>query len=69
MWLIFLLLDESVFQVYLKIAHQTIFTNAVEYSESIRIVGVLWFEIFILFIFGFIFFKRDESCIGFSNDL
>jgi len=45
-----------------KIAQQTVFTNAIEYSESIRLVGALWFGIFILSILG-LFFPKGMSLL------
>ncbi len=45
-----------------KIAQQTVFTNAFEYSESIRLVGALWFGIFILSIIG-VFYPKEMSLI------
>lgn len=35
-----------------KRAQQTVFTNDFEYSESFRLVGALWFAIFILSVVG-----------------
>lgn len=45
-----------------KAAQQTVFTNAFQYSEAIRLVGALWFAIFILSIIGF-FFPRQMSLV------
>lgn len=47
---------------YPKIAQQTVFTNAVEYSESIRLVGALWGAIFILSIVG-LFYPKEMSLV------
>jgi len=41
-----------------KIAVESVFTNAFEYSESIRLVGALWFSIFILSIVGLVYPKE-----------
>jgi hypothetical protein len=35
-----------------KIAQATVFTNDFEYSEAIRLVGALWWAIFILSLIG-----------------
>ena len=43
---------------YPKMAQQTIFTNAFAYSEAIRLVGALWFAIFILSVAG-LFYPRQ----------
>ena len=43
---------------YPKMAQQTIFTNAFAYSEAIRLVGALWFAIFILSVAG-LFYPRE----------
>jgi len=45
-----------------KIAQQTVFTNAFEYSEAFRLVGALWFAIFILSIIG-LFYPRQMSLV------
>lgn len=45
-----------------KIAKQTVFANAVEYSEAIRLVGALWFAIFILSILG-LFYPKQMSLV------
>lgn len=45
-----------------KIAHQSVFTNAFEYSESYRLVGALWFAIFALSIFG-LFYPNEMSLV------
>ena len=43
-------------------AVQTVFENNFAYSESIRLVGALWFVIFILSILG-MFFPRQMSLV------
>lgn len=45
-----------------KVAQQSVFTNAFEYSEAIRLVGALWFAIFILSILG-IFYPNKMSLV------
>ncbi len=45
-----------------KIAHQTVFTGAVEYSEVIRLVGALWGAIFILSFVG-LFYPKQMSLV------
>lgn len=40
---------------YPRLAMSSVFTNAFEYSESIRLVGALWGGIFILSILGLFF--------------
>jgi len=45
-----------------KTAHQTVFTNAFDYSESFRLVGALWFAIFILSILG-LFYPKEMSLV------
>ena len=45
-----------------KTAVTTVFTNDFVYSESIRLVGALWFAIFILSILG-IFFPQKMSLV------
>jgi len=45
-----------------KIAQQTVFNNAFEYSEAIRLVGALWWAIFILSILG-LFFPKPMSLV------
>ena len=37
---------------YPKTAQKTVFTDAFEYSESIRLIGALWFAIFLLSLAG-----------------
>ena len=45
-----------------KTALQTVFTNAFQYSEAIRLVGALWFAIFILSILG-LFYPKQMSLV------
>lgn len=45
-----------------KIAQQTVFSGAFEYSEAIRLVGALWGAIFILSILG-LFYPRQMSLV------
>jgi len=45
-----------------KIAQQTVFSHAIEYSEAIRLVGALWFAIFILSVLG-LFFPKQMSLV------
>ena len=45
-----------------KTAQQTVFTNAFQYSEAIRLVGALWFAIFILSIIG-LFYPKQMSLV------
>ena len=47
---------------YPRTASTTIFTDAFEYSESIRLVGALWFAIFILSIIA-LFYPRQMSLV------
>ena len=47
---------------YPKTAQQTVFTNAFEYSESFRLVGALWFAIFLLSVAG-LFYPKEMSLI------
>ena len=47
---------------YPKIALHSVFTNAYEYSEVIRLVGALWGAIFILSIFG-LFYPKQMSLV------
>ncbi len=47
---------------YPKTAQQTIFTNAFQYSEAIRLVGALWLAIFLLSITG-VFYPIQMSLI------
>lgn len=41
-----------------KLAQATVFTNDFEYSEAIRLVGALWFAIFVLSFLGLFFPKQ-----------
>lgn len=41
-----------------KVAQQTVFSNAFEYSEAIRLAGALWGAIFILSILGLFYPKQ-----------
>lgn len=41
-----------------KLTQQTVFSNAFEYSEAIRLVGALWFAIFLLSFLGLFFPKK-----------
>jgi len=45
-----------------KTAVQTVFTNAFQYSEAIRLVGALWFAIFVLSIIG-LFYPKQMSLV------
>ncbi len=45
-----------------KTALLTVFENSVAYSETIRLVGALWFAIFILSILG-LFFPKPMSLV------
>jgi len=45
-----------------KTALQTVFESAFAYSESIRLVGALWWAIFLLSILG-LFFPRQMSLV------
>lgn len=45
-----------------KTAQLTVFTNDFQYSEAIRLVGALWFAIFILSIVG-LFFPKQMSLV------
>lgn len=47
---------------YPKAAQLTVFANAFEYSESIRLVGALWFAIFVLSIVG-LFYPKQMSLV------
>ncbi len=47
-----------------KVAQQTVFTGAFEYSEAIRLVGALWGAIFLLSILG-LFYPRQMSLVLF----
>lgn len=45
-----------------KIAQHSVFTNAYQYSEAIRLVGALWFAIFMLSILG-LFYPKQMSLV------
>jgi hypothetical protein len=45
-----------------KIALSTVFENSIQYSESIRLVGALWFAIFIISIIG-LFYPNQMQLI------
>ena len=47
---------------YPRTAQLTIFSNAFDYSESIRLVGALWAAIFILSVLG-LFFPEKMSLV------
>lgn len=47
---------------YPATARQTVFENAFAYSEAIRLVGALWFAIFVLSILGF-FYPKQMSLV------
>ncbi len=47
---------------YPKIAQRTVFTEAFEYSEAIRLVGALWLAIFLLSIVG-LFYPKQMSLV------
>lgn len=47
---------------YPKITHHTVFTNNFEYSEGIRLIGALWFGIFVISIIG-LFYPLKMSLI------
>ena len=47
---------------YPRMAQKTVFTNAFEYSEAIRLVGALWFAIFLLSIMG-LFYPKQMSLV------
>lgn len=49
---------------YPKIAHQTVFTISIEYSEGIRLIGALWLGIFIISVIG-LFYPLKMSLILF----
>ncbi len=51
---------------YPKIAQQSVFSNAYEYSEVIRLVGTLWGAIFILSIIGLIYPKQMSLVLLFQ---
>ena len=45
-----------------KVAQQTVFANAFQYSDAIRLVGALWLGIFILSIAG-LFYPKQMSLV------
>lgn len=45
-----------------KVAQQTVFSGAFDYSEAIRLVGALWGAIFLLSILG-LFYPRQMSLV------
>ncbi|MTB50836.1 hypothetical protein [Lewinella sp. W8] len=45
-----------------KTAQQTVFTDAFAYSESFRLVGALWFAIFVLSALG-LFYPRQMALV------
>ncbi len=45
-----------------RTAHKSVFENAFEYSEAIRLVGALWWAIFLLSILG-LFYPRQMSLV------
>ena len=45
-----------------KAAQRSIFTDAFEYSEALRLVGALWFAIFALSVLG-LFFPKQMSLV------
>ncbi|MEM1337345.1 MAG: hypothetical protein AAF634_10335 [Bacteroidota bacterium] len=47
---------------YPKTAQKTVFTEALDYSEAIRLVGALWFAIFLLSIVG-LFYPKQMSLV------
>ena len=47
---------------YPKIAQKTVFTEAFDYSEAIRLVGALWLAIFLLSIVG-LFYPEQMSLV------
>lgn len=47
-----------------KVAHQSVFEKAIEYSEGIRLIGALWGAIFLLSILG-LFFPKQMSLVLF----
>lgn len=47
---------------YPKIALQTVFSDAIAYSDAIRLVGALWGAIFLLSVLG-LFFPRQMSLV------
>lgn len=51
---------------YPQIAKTTVFTDDFEFSEAIRLVGALWFAIFILSILGLFFPKKMSLVLVFQ---
>jgi hypothetical protein len=49
-----------------KTAQTTVFTNAFAYSEAIRLVGALWFAIFILSVLGLFFPQKMQLVFVFQ---
>ena len=49
-----------------KTAQVTVFTNAFDYSEVFRLVGALWWAIFILSIIGLIYPKKMSLVLLFQ---
>ena len=45
-----------------KVAVETVFSNEITYSESIRLVGALWLAIFLLSLLG-LFFPQQMSLV------
>lgn len=43
---------------YPRVARESVFSSAIDYSEAIRLVGALWFAIFVLSILG-LFYPRQ----------
>ena len=49
-----------------KTAVHTVFTGAFQYSEAIRLVGALWFGIFLLSVMGLIYPKQMSLILVFQ---
>lgn len=49
-----------------KTAQTTVFSNAFDYSEAIRLVGALWFAIFILSVLGLFFPQKMQLVFVFQ---
>ncbi|MEM8524477.1 MAG: hypothetical protein AAGG68_07525 [Bacteroidota bacterium] len=45
-----------------KVAHQSVFEGAIEYSEGIRLIGALWGAIFLLSVLG-LFYPKQMSLV------
>ena len=45
-----------------KVAHQSVFESAIEYSEGIRLIGALWGAIFLLSVLG-LFYPKQMSLV------